>query len=168
MGLWHSCYPLLPKHKQQITSFPSQKDLPVCSSYPSINVSVLPWPWTPRKMLSVLCSVKVSSWAVTGEERTGQKSAQTDLRPTCSRSHSLELLQDTSEPTFSSLDPLEIVLMGWNISEEDQKNSQQWYRVPISKMFSWQSTSVWKCVDAWWLISLLTFPLLSCNCESSH
>lgn len=95
------------------------------------------------KMLSVLCSVKVSSWAVTREERTGQKSAQTHLRPTCSRSHSLELLQDTSEPTFSSLDPLEIVLMGWNISEEDQKNSQQWYRVPISKMFSWQSTSVW-------------------------
>lgn len=28
--------------------------------------------------------------------------------------------------------------------------------------------TVHQCVDAWWLISLLIFPLLSHNCESSH
>lgn len=83
-----------------------------------------------------------------------------------SRSHSLELLQDNSGPRFSSLDPLEIVLMGWNISEEEEKKQPTAISLANQQIFF---LTIHQCVDAWWFMSpLIFFSPITYNCESSH
>lgn len=164
MGLWRSCCPLLQLHGQLTAALPFCKELPICSwIYPWINASALPWPWKQGKLLSALCTIIVGSWAVTGEEQTSQKLVQIYLRPTSSCSHRLELLQYPCGHKFSSLDPPEIVLVAWNISE-DFRNSQKWYLLPISRTFPDKP----QFVDPWWFITHLIFPPSAYNCESSH
>lgn len=85
------------------SKFLSHNQLPVCSSHPPINVSGF---LGHESRGSCFPASVVPRWAA-------------GFSPTCSGSHCLEPLQDSSEPTSSSLDPLEIVLMSWNISEED-------------------------------------------------
>lgn len=90
-----------------------------------------------------------------------------EISPSLSCSHSLELLQNNSGHRFSSLDPLEIVLMGWKFSEEDLKTQPTAISLANQWFFSQQSTSVWMpdgLCPFWYfsLISLITVnPLIS-------
>lgn len=87
----------------------------------------------------------------------------------CSCSHSLELLQNNAGHRFSSLDPLEMVLIGWNISEEDKKKTQPTaMSLANLQIFSQQSTSVWMPdgLCPFWYFSLLS--LITVNPLISH
>lgn len=166
VGLWHSCCSLLSKYSY------TNDSLWLC--HPAMNcLSAVGY--TLGKMS--LCPLPMKTWEDAfsllqcHSEQLGSYWDKPEISPSlsCSCSRSLELLQNNSGHRFSSLDPLEIVLMGWNISEEDLK------KTAISNIFgqsaiffSQQFTSVWTPdgLCPFWYFSLLS--LITANPLISH